>query len=270
MSLMLIPVQGQGGRVAVEVAGSGPLVLCVPGMGELRSSFRHLVPGLVAAGYRVAAMDLRGHGDSDPAFDSYDGVATAADILAVIAALGEGPSHVIGNSMAAGAAVVAAADSPESVARLVLIGPFVRNHGSAALGWLLRLALLRPWGPAVWRRYHASLFPSGGPSDHAAHLAAVGASLTRPGRWRPFQLTARTSHDPAEAALPRVTAPVLVAMGDRDPDFRDPEAEARWIADAVGGSHVMIAGAGHYPMADRAEPTLAAILPFLDGAPTRG
>lgn len=252
------------GRVAVEVTGTGPLLLCVPGMGELRSSFRHLVPGLVAAGHRVATMDLRGHGDSDVAFDAYDGAATARDIAAVITALG-GPATVVGNSMGAAAAVLAADAAPGLVERLVLLGPFVRDHGNAATSALLRFALLRPWGPAAWRRYHASLFPSGGPADHTTHLAAVGQALARPGRWRAFQRTARTSHAEAAAALPRVSAPTLVLMGDRDPDFRDPETEARWAAEALRGEHRMIAGAGHYPMADRAEATLAAILDFLPG-----
>ena len=53
------------GRVAYEETGTGPLVVCVPGMGDLRASYRFLRESLVAAGYRVVLMDLRGHGDSD-------------------------------------------------------------------------------------------------------------------------------------------------------------------------------------------------------------
>ncbi len=56
------------GRIAYDVTGSGPLVVAVPGMGDLRSSYRHLAPALVDAGFRVATMDLRGHGDSDTTF----------------------------------------------------------------------------------------------------------------------------------------------------------------------------------------------------------
>jgi hypothetical protein len=44
------------GRVAYEVSGEGPLVVCVPGMGELRSVYRYTVPALVANGFRVASM----------------------------------------------------------------------------------------------------------------------------------------------------------------------------------------------------------------------
>jgi hypothetical protein len=42
------------GRIAYDVQGEGPLVICVPGMGDLRSVFRFTVPALLAAGYRVA------------------------------------------------------------------------------------------------------------------------------------------------------------------------------------------------------------------------
>ena len=44
-----------GGRVAYEVSGEGPLVVAVPGMGDLRSTYRYLVPG--AAGGRIPGGD---------------------------------------------------------------------------------------------------------------------------------------------------------------------------------------------------------------------
>ena len=40
-------------------------------MGDLRSVYRFLAPALVEARYRVATMDLRGHGDSDATFERY-------------------------------------------------------------------------------------------------------------------------------------------------------------------------------------------------------
>ena len=91
------------GRIAYEVSGSGPLLVLVPGMGDLRTTYRSLVPPLVEAGYRVAAMDLRGHGDSDMTFASFGDAVTGQDVLSLIAELG-GPAVVVGNSMGAGAA----------------------------------------------------------------------------------------------------------------------------------------------------------------------
>jgi alpha-beta hydrolase superfamily lysophospholipase len=62
------------GRISDDVAGSGPLAVLVPGMGDLKAGYRFLAPGLRAAGYRAACTDLRGHGDSDATFTSYGDV----------------------------------------------------------------------------------------------------------------------------------------------------------------------------------------------------
>jgi pimeloyl-ACP methyl ester carboxylesterase len=68
------------GRIAYDVTGNGPLVICVPGMGELRSSYRFMAPVIARSGFQVACLDLRGHGDSDAVFSRYDDEACAGDI----------------------------------------------------------------------------------------------------------------------------------------------------------------------------------------------
>ena len=212
-----------GGRIGYAIDGSGPLVVCVPGMGDLRSVYRFLAPALVEAGFRVAAMDSRGHGDSDATFASYDDVAAGGDILALVEHLG-GPAVLVGNSMAAGAATWAAAEAPSSVTGLVLVGPFVRNPPTSAVAMLgFRLALLRPWGRAVWKSYYGSQYPGRRPPDLAKHLAWIDAALRLPGHWRSFVATTHTSHAPVEARLSEVNAPVLVVMGERDRDPRSTE-----------------------------------------------
>ena len=107
------------GRIGYDVAGAGSLVVLVPGLGELRAGYRFLAPALRAAGYRVACTDLRGHGDSDTTFASYGDEETASDVIALIGELG-GPAVVVGNSMGAGSAVIAAAQRPGLVRGLVL------------------------------------------------------------------------------------------------------------------------------------------------------
>lgn len=257
------------GRIAYSVVGDGPLVVLLHGIGDLRSVYRSTIEPLVAAGFRVAAMDSRGHGESDATFSRYDDVALASDALALIAELGGGPALVVGNSMGAGAAVVAAADRPSAVAGLVLLGPWVRDRpGSGLATGMLRALLLRPWGPAAWRSYYRSLYPTRRPADFDEHLAAMRASL-RP-RWRAFQRTARTSHTPARDRLDRVSAPTLVVMGTRDRDWPDPGAEARFVADALHGELLMVDGAGHYPMAEYPEVVNPALVAFAQRVLTRG
>ena len=257
------------GRIAYEVSGRGPLVICAPGMGDLRSVYRFLTPGLVDAGYRVATTDLRGHGDSDATFSAYDDAAVGTDLLALAEELG-GPAVLVGNSMSAGAAVWAAAEAPDSVAGLVLIGPFVRDVPVGRVTELsLRVGLLRPWGPAAWSAYYGKLYPGRAPADLAEHRAGIRASLRRPGRWRSFVDTTRTSHAVVEARLGEVQAPTLVVMGDKDPDFPDPSVEARLIADRLGGDVVMVPEAGHYPQAEYPEIVAPAVIAFLAGAARR-
>jgi pimeloyl-ACP methyl ester carboxylesterase len=258
------------GRIAYDVAGDGPLVVLVPGMGDLRGAYRFLAPALREAGYRVASTDLRGHGDSDAVFGSYGDVETAGDLLALIEELG-GPAVIVGNSMGAGAAAFAAAQQPELVSGLVLVGPFVRNGEMSMIQRvLLRVAMARPWAASAWKSYMPKLYAGALPDDFDDYRKQVVASLRRPGYAKAFSLTTRTDHTPAEERLVDVAAPVLVVMGEQDPDFPDPRAEADWIGGALRAEVVMVAEAGHYPQSQRPEITAQAIVGFLNAVNGRG
>lgn len=258
------------GRIAYDVAGEGPLVVLVPGMGDLRSTYRHLAPRLTAAGYRVASTDLRGHGDSDPAFRTYGDEATAGDLIALVEHLG-GPAVLLGNSLGAGAAALVAALRPELVSSLVLVGPFVRDpEQSLAIRLTLALAMARPWGARAWISYLPTLNAGQRPEDFDAHRAAIAGSLARPGYARAFwQTTRQTTHAPVAARLGEVRAPTLVIMGELDPDWTDPAAEARWIAATLEGEVVMVPDAAHYPQSQQPDVTSTAVLAFLAAVATR-
>jgi pimeloyl-ACP methyl ester carboxylesterase len=251
------------GRIGYDVDGTGPLVVLVPGMGDLRGAYRLLAPALREAGYRVASTDLRGHGDSDNTFTTYGDVETAGDILALIEELG-GQAVVVGNSMGAGAAALAAALAPERITGLVLVGPFVRNGEiSAVQRLLLRLSMARPWAASAWKAYMPKLYAGRRPDDFAQYRDEVAASLRRPGYAKAFSLTTRTDHTPAQARLGDVSAPTLVVMGELDPDFPSPRAEADWIAQTLHGEVVMVPEAGHYPQSQRPDVTTEAVVRFL-------
>jgi pimeloyl-ACP methyl ester carboxylesterase len=261
-----------GGSIAFDVTGpaDAPLVVAIPGMGDVRSTFRHLRAPLVDAGLRVATMDLRGHGDSDATFGGsrrdaadYDDRAAASDALALIEHLGW-PAAIVGNSMGAGAAVLAAAQRPDLVTALVLIGPFVRDVPQPAFTRLMFRAMMGgPWSSRVWLMYLPSLYPSRRDEDFAAHRKEIAESLRRPGHAAAFRRTTRTDHDPAWQAREKVQAPTLVVMGEKDPDFPDPAAEADLVATALGGEVLMVPGAGHYPQSEFPEVTGPAVTSFL-------
>ena len=252
-----------GGRIAYDVTGEGRLVICIPGMGDVRSVYRFLGPTLAEAGFRVATMDLRGHGDSDTTFDAYDDVAAATDVLALAQDLG-GPTILVGNSMGAGAACWAAAEQPDLVVGLVLLGPFVRQGKADPFGTLLfRAALLRPWGNAAWKAYFRTLYPTRRDAEFDAHFVEVAENLRMPGHWDAFHATTHTSHAPVEARLGEVLAPTLVVMGEKDPDFPDPFAEARWVAERLHGEILMVPDAGHYPQAEFPDVVSPAVVEFV-------
>jgi pimeloyl-ACP methyl ester carboxylesterase len=238
-------------------------------MSDLRAGYRFLAPGLRAAGYQVACTDLRGHGDSDATFTSYGDEETAGDVIALLEEPG-GPAVVVGNSMGAGSAVLAAAQRPGLVSGLVLVGPFVRNGKTSAIRrLLLRVAMAPPWAAISWKSYLPKLYAGRRPADFGEYRDQVVASLRRPGYAKAFPATTRTSDDPAEARLADVTAPVLVVMGEQDPDFRDPRAEGDWLARALRGQVVMVSGAGHYPQSQRPGITTGAVLRFLESVTGR-
>jgi pimeloyl-ACP methyl ester carboxylesterase len=53
-------------------------------------------------------------------------------------------------------------------------------------------------------------------------------------------------------------------MGEQDPDFPDPKAEADWIANVLHADVVMVPKAGHYPQSQQPEITTDAVIHFLE------
>ncbi|MEV1173763.1 alpha/beta hydrolase [Nonomuraea sp. NPDC049784] len=265
----------EGGRLAYDVTGDGPLVVLAHGMGDGRGAYRLLAPRLVAAGYRVASVDLRGHGESTTDWPSYTRTDVANDLLALIRQLG-GPAVVVGHSFSGGAATIAAALDPDMVSAVVEIGPFTRAQ-KLDLGGLLRngrhrkgVTLLLGAGAlrsvGLWRRYLDHAYPGVKPADYEEYMTALEAALRRPGRMAVVSKMGMSAPTDAGAQLPNVHVPALVVMGTLDPDWADPRAEAEGVVAAMPagrGTVVMINGAGHYPHAQFPAEVSEIMLAFL-------
>ena len=265
-----------GGRIAYDVAGRGPLVVLSPGMGDTRSTYRFLAPLIAAAGYRVASVDLRGHGQSSVGWGSHHRADTAGDLIAVIGHVGGGPAVVVGQSFSGGAATIAAATHPDRVTAVVEIDPFTRPP-TFGLAGLLRNArhrravvllgrLILGGGVTTWLRYLDVAYPGTKPADWDAYRAALAANLREPGRMAAVRKTSASKATDAAAQLPHVRCPALVVMGRDDPDWQDPEAEAAAIVGLLPaglGRVAMIDGAGHYPHAQCPQAVADVLLPFL-------
>jgi pimeloyl-ACP methyl ester carboxylesterase len=257
------------GRLSYTVTGVGPLVVAVPGMGDLRSTYVELTGPLVDAGFRVAVMDLRGHGDSDTTFRTHGDGATAGDILALIDELG-GPAVVIGNSMAASAGVIAAAERPDAVAGLVLLSPFLRQPGNPAslamVRVMYRVMFSRPWGAALWTSYYAKTLNRGTQGPHlAGHVAEISASMRHPERLAALRhLTLQLDHTVVAPRVAGVVAPSLTIIGSVDPDYKDPAGELAFVADALHGETMLVDDVAHYPQLARPDLVTPRVLAFVE------
>ncbi|MHB1330158.1 MAG: alpha/beta fold hydrolase [Gemmatimonadales bacterium] len=264
----MLYLQRADGRLAYTLDGTGPLVIAVPGMGDLRSVYRDLAGPIVAAGYRLAVMDLRGHGDSDTTFAKHGDATTGGDILALIDELGE-PALVIGNSMSASAAVWAAAERPEAVEGLVLISPFLREPmtnrlAQAIMRTLHRVMFARPWGARLWSTYYGNLNKVTRSPWLEEHRADLRRNFAQPDRLRSLrQLAIQLDHAEVEERLADVAVPALIMIGEHDPDFRSPADELSWGAAAINAEAVLVTDAGHYPQAQRPDVVAPAVLSFL-------
>lgn len=185
---LLLDVDGCRTRVYLHGPASGPPVLLLHGWDGSASDFRHLVPALVAAGFRTVSIDAPGHGTSDG--DTSNVLMSAA---ALVAAAGR---------VARPAAVVA------------------HSFGAAAAGWAMahglaadRLVLLAPAPePGAYVRGLASV---GGERLERAALAEMGRRVGVP-----------TTAVSLRASAPHITVPVTVIhdRGDREVPIAPVEA----------------------------------------------
>jgi pimeloyl-ACP methyl ester carboxylesterase len=256
-----------GGSISYDdTGGNGPLILAIPGMGDLRSEYRLLRPMLQHAGYRVVTMDVRGFGATSARWNDYSAHAVGRDALALLGHLNAGPAVILGTSFAAGSALWAAHDSPARVSGVVLLGPIVRDQDPS---WFANLALnvgfAGPWRVWFWITYWDSLFPTSKPADQALVKTALARNLREPGRMAALHSMVSLSKADTAAIVSQSRVPALVVMGTRDPDFPDAAAEAHWLAGQLGADSLLVEGAGHYPHAEMPDRIAPKLLSFIRG-----
>ncbi|WP_340684136.1 alpha/beta hydrolase [Amycolatopsis coloradensis] len=259
-------VERPDGRLACTVIGEGPLVVCSPSLGDLRSTYTYLADDLASAGFKVISVDLRGHGDSSVGWQSYSADDVADDLLAVARAHDADTVTLLGNGFSGGAAVIAAGKAPELVAGVILSGAVVRDvQLGAAERAMMRLANLPRLGQTLWMSYWPKLFGFEKPANFEQRRQELAENMAEPGRFAAAREMLRSSRAAAEKALSQVSCPTLVLMGDHDPDFRDPAVEAQNTATRLGGpaTVVMVPGAGHYPHTEDMETVAPVVIDFL-------
>ncbi|RPE76031.1 MULTISPECIES: alpha/beta fold hydrolase [unclassified Frondihabitans] len=262
------------GTIAYDLTGEGPLVVLAHGMGDSRHSYRFLVPELVAAGYRVANVDIRGCGDSSAEWPSYSRTDIAGDLVAVVRHLG-GPAVIVGQSISGGAATIAAATAPDVIVGIVELAPFTRKQSFNLIG-ILRTKRVRTGTTQLmrvmvsgsvkgWLAYLDIAIPAK-PADWTAERARIETELSKPERMKALRGMTKSAPVDAGAQLANVQCPVLVIEGSADPDWTDPREEGtRILGDLPAGlgELAVIDGAGHYPHTETPGAVLELVVPFL-------
>ncbi|MCA3576152.1 MAG: alpha/beta hydrolase [Bradyrhizobium sp.] len=126
-------ISANGIDMFVREAGHGPLVVLCHGWPELSYSWRHQIAALAAAGFRVAAPDMRGFGRTAAPADigAYTIFDTVGDMVALVAALGEKKAMIVGHDWGAPVAWHAALFRPDVFTRVagLSVPPPFRGRG---------------------------------------------------------------------------------------------------------------------------------------------
>lgn len=126
-SRFTVPVPGFGSPVVAESWGQGPVAYVLHGWGGWRGQLTALVGPLVAAGYRVVALDGPGHGETGAGRMGRrrTTLVELAEALAAVAAVA-GPAHAVVAHSGGAVATVLAMRAGLAVDRLVFIAPMPR------------------------------------------------------------------------------------------------------------------------------------------------
>ena len=273
------------GELALHVVtgGHGPLVVLLHGFPEFWWSWRHQIPALIAAGFRVAVPDLRGYNLSDKPRDvsAYGLPHLSGDVDGLIRALGEESAHVVGHDWGAVVAWDFAMRFPKRLQRLailnvphpqVMLRALLRSPRQMRKSWYIFFFQL-PMLPERFVRKddYAMLRKSLGagrlvppaPEDIEPYVDAARRADSLRGGIGYYRAIFRGGA--ALRAKPsRIDAPVLVVWGERDlylgkelatpPPKLVPNARVEFLPDA-----------SHWVQVDSPARVNALLVPFLRG-----
>ncbi len=262
---MLVPDRGEFFLRDSDPSGAAPTVFMLHGwVASADLNFGALYDDVIAAGYRVVAIDHRGHGRGPRPLVPFRLTDCAADAAAVIRTLALGPVIVFGYSMGGAIAQILAHEHPDVVAGLVLSG--------TAQHWQEE-ELRRSWKAMPFVGLGLSIAPGRG------WRVALKRAGFRPGRkmaWVHSEMTRHSARDIAEAGrelgrfdsrswlapLPVPTAMVLTSADDAVPPTKQRELAVALQAEIFDAPvrHLEVAAMANAESARRYNPVLIAAL----------
>lgn len=251
---MLLPIEGL--RIHYDLAGpeNGPVVCMTHSLSSDGGMWAEQLPPLLAAGYRVLRIDMRGHGGSDPVPGDYTMSALAGDVIKVLDALGIERIHYIGLSIGGMIGQALAIEHASRVISAMWCDTLPTSPSGGAHAWAERIQAvkqansLQPLAEGTMDRWFTPAFRP-----------------RRPGRWKQIYETV-VGTTPAgflgcaagimnfdfTPNLASVRLPVLVVCGDEDQGT--PASENKRLTGlVVNGRYEEIANARHFPNVEHPE-----------------
>lgn len=260
---------------------TGRPLLLLHGWPQSWYEWRHLIPPLAAAGYRVVAPDLRGLGDSGRPAEGYDKKTVAGDLRALLAHLGIERFLLVGHDWGGPTAFALAASLPQAVERFVLVDVVIPGDGGdfsqggarwhhafhrtpdlpealvagreeAYLGWFYREFAYRPDAipPEAQAEFLRTYRQPGALRAGFAYYRALPQDAADNAAWL--------------AAGNRLAMPCLGIGGDKARGrAREPEESLRRVAGDVRG--LVIPDCGHFVPEEQPDRLLQALRAFFEG-----
>ncbi len=267
-------VESAGAGIEYEVTGQGRPVILLHGFPDSGRLWRHQVPALAGAGFRVIVPDLRGYGRSDKpqAVDSYSLPSLAGDVMAVLADAGAERAHVVGHDFGAAVGWVLASLVPDRVDHLAVLSvghpsTFRRTLEQHEKSWYMLLfqfaGIAERWlSDDNWANFRTW---SRHPDAEAviAELEAAG-SLTPGLSWYRANLPPESWVAPP-VALPAIQAPTMGIWSSGDIALT--EVQMTDSAQSVAGPwrYERLDGIGHWMQLEAPDAVNELLLDFLPG-----
>lgn len=234
-----INVQGPVGRISclcTESETLRPPVVFVHGINGDATQWAEVARRFTDR--QVVAVELRGHGDSEPGGD-YGATDYAADVSAAMSALGLTRAHLVGASFGGSVCITVAASAPGHVASLSVIGGALSIAATADEE--AAAAELRRLGSESFFEHAAAT--SFGPNATAEMLReSVRSAVNRDPAVIECVLRAALTAD-VSAAAAKATAPARVMTGEHDQTCPPGLGEA--LATALDTTCLVLPGLGH-------------------------
>ncbi len=206
------------GTLVYDVAGSGPPLMLVTGLGGSRHYWANLLPALTAR-FTVVTHDHMGTGDTTSRRAHHTVEALAADVLALMDHLGFATADLIGHSTGAAVGQILGADAPHRLGRMVLFAGWAGPDPHFDLCFQVRKELLLAAGPAAYHRASPLfLYPPRWIAEDKTRLDALIATMiatSPPAQTMAARIDMLLAFD-RRAQLPQIQVPTLVLVADDD------------------------------------------------------